>query len=152
MSTKVATIFDHLANITEKKTPWDRLSEADQKSFSPYLINRWLSMSPDLIEIVDMFQQYTIGELDRKYVYQLYQDILPKKRFFVKYIKGKGTEKYNKELISMLANHFEIPSKEAEEYVDMLATIDIDNSCIKDFLRKYGKTDKEINKLLKPEK
>ena len=152
MSTKPATIFDHLSHITEKKTPWDKLSEADQKSFSPYLINRWLSMNMDLIEIVDMFQQYTIGELDRKHVYQLYQDILPKKRIFTKYIKGKGADKYNKELVEMLRNHFSIPSREAEEYIDMLATIDIDNSAIKDFLRKYGKTDKEIVKLLKPEK
>jgi hypothetical protein len=152
MSTKVMTIFDHLANITEKKTPWDKLSEADQKAFSPYLINRWLSMSPDLIEYVDMFQQYTIGELDKKHVYQLYLDLLPKRRFYLKYIKGKSADKYNKDLIEMLRNHFEIPGKEAEEYIDMLATIDTDDGCIKDFLRKYGKTDKEINKLLKPEK
>lgn len=152
MSTKPMTIFDHLANITEKKTPWDKLSELDQKAFSPYLINRWLSMSPDLIEYVDMFQQYTIGELDRKHVYQLYLDLLPKKRFYTKYIKGKGADKYNKELIEMLRNHFEVPSKEAEEYVDMLATLDVGDECIREFLRKYGKTDKEIVKLLKPDK
>ena len=62
---KPATIFDHLANITWKKTDWNQLDEASQKSFSPYLINRWLSMNPDLIEIVDMFQQYTIGPLSK---------------------------------------------------------------------------------------
>ena len=71
---KPATIFDHLGNITWKKTPWDTLDEASQKSFSPYLINRWLSMNPDYIEIVDMFQQYTIGPLSKKHVYQLYFD------------------------------------------------------------------------------
>ena len=76
--TKPATIFDHLANITWKKKPWSELTELDQKSFSPYLINRWLSMNPDLIEIVDMFQQYTIGPLNKKHVYQLYFDVLPK--------------------------------------------------------------------------
>lgn len=149
MSVKTATIFDHLANLTEKKTPWDRLSEADQKSFSPYLINRWLSMSPDLIEIVDAFQQYTIGELDRKHVYQLYQDILPKKRIFMKYIKGKGSDKYNKDLVEILCEHFEIPSREAEEYIDMLNGMDISTECIKELLSRYGKTDQEIKKLLK---
>ena len=149
MSVKTATIFDHLANLTEKKTPWDRLSEADQKSFSPYLINRWLSMSPDLIEIVDAFQQYTIGELDRKHVYQLYQDILPKKRIFMKYIKGKGVDKYNKDLVEILCEHFEIPSREAEEYIDMLNGMDISTEYIKELLSRYGKTDQEIKKLLK---
>ena len=39
---KPKTIFDHLAGITFKKTKWEDLTEADQKSFSPYLINRWL--------------------------------------------------------------------------------------------------------------
>ena len=84
--TKPATIFDHLANITWKKKPWSELTELDQKSFSPYLINRWLSMNSDLIEIVDMFQQYTIGPLSKKHVYQLYLDFLPKAKMFAKYI------------------------------------------------------------------
>ena len=75
---KPKTIFDHLAGITHKKTKWDDLTEADQKSFSPYLINRWLSMAPELIEIVDMFQHYTIGPLTKEHVYKLYYDILPK--------------------------------------------------------------------------
>ena len=48
---KPATIFDHIANLTHKKVSWDKLSEADQKSFSPYIINRWLSMHMDIIEI-----------------------------------------------------------------------------------------------------
>ncbi len=69
---KAATIFDHLAGITYKKTPWESLSEADRKSFSPYLINRWLSMNEDLIEYVDAFQQYTIGPLSVREVYKLY--------------------------------------------------------------------------------
>ena len=53
---KPATIFDHLANITHKKVPWEKLSDLDQKSFSPYLINRWLSMNMGLIEIIDFTQ------------------------------------------------------------------------------------------------
>jgi hypothetical protein len=89
---KAATIFDHLAGITYKKTPWESLSEADRKSFSPYLINRWLSMNEDLIEYVDAFQQYTIGPLSVREVYKLYWDLLPKQRFRFKYIKGKKVQ------------------------------------------------------------
>ena len=83
MASKPATIFDHLANITWKKTNWNKLDEASQKSFSPYLINRWLSMNPNYIEIVDMFQQYTIGPLSKKHVYQLYLDFLPKQKSII---------------------------------------------------------------------
>jgi len=147
MSTKPATIFDHLSHITEKKTPWDKLSEADQKSFSPYLINRWLSMNMDLIEIVDMFQQYTIGELDRKHVYQLYQELLPKRKMYNKYIKAKDSDKYNKELLEFVAKHYQVSIREATEYVAML--LDIDKELVVDILRKYGKTDKEIKSLMK---
>lgn len=147
MSTKPATIFDHLSHITEKKTPWDKLSEADQKSFSPYLINRWLSMNMDLIEIVDMFQQYTIGELDRKHVYQLYQELLPKRKMYTKYIKAKDSDKYNKELLEFVAKHYQISIREATEYVAMM--LNMDKELVVDILRKYGKTDKEIKSLMK---
>ncbi len=147
MSTKAATIFDHLSHITEKKTPWDKLSEADQKSFSPYLINRWLSMNMDLIEIVDMFQQYTIGELDRKHVYQLYQELLPKRKMYNKYIKAKDSDKYNKELLEFVAKHYQISIREATEYVAMM--LNMDKELVIDILRKYGKTDKEIKSLMK---
>ena len=136
--------FDHLANITWKKTPWDTLDEASQKSFSPYLINRWLSMNPDYIEIVDMFQQYTIGPLSKKHVYQLYFDFLPKQKTFNKYIKGKKVDKYNKDLVKFIANHFEVRKDEAEEYIGLLGKDEIIP-----LLKKYGKTDKEAKSLLK---
>ena len=141
---KPATIFDHLANITWKKTPWNKLDEASQKTFSPYLINRWLSMNPDYIEIVDMFQQYTIGPLSKKHVYQLYFDFLPKQKSFNKYIKGKKQDKYNKELVKLIAGHYQIAKIEAEEYIGLLEK---DN--LVSIIKKYGKTDKEIKGLLK---
>lgn len=147
MSAKPATLFDHLSHITDKKTPWDKLSEMDQKSFTPYLINRWLSMNPDYIELVDMLQQYTIGGLDRKHVYQLYLDLLPKRKVYTKYIKGKDSDKYNKELIEFIALHYQVSERESYEYVAML--MDFDKEFLIDILAKYGKTEKEIKKLLK---
>ena len=141
---KPATIFDHLGNITWKKTPWDKLDEASQKTFSPYLINRWLSMNMDYIEIVDMFQQYTIGPLSKKHVYQLYLDFLPKQKTFNKYIKGKKMSKYNKSLVKIVATHYQVAYLEAEQYIDLL-----EENEISDLLKKYGKQEKEIKGLLK---
>ena len=141
---KPKTIFDHLAGITFKKIKWEDLTEADQKSFSPYLINRWLSMSPELIEIVDMFQHYTIGPLTKEHVYKLYFDVLPKGKFFSKYIKGKKSDKYNTELVSFIAKHFEIAKNEAEEYISLL-----DKDQLRSICKKYGKSDKEIKQWLK---
>jgi len=141
---KPATLFDHLANITWKKKPWSMLTELDQKSFTPYLINRWLSMNPDYIEIVDMFQQYTIGPLNKKHVYQLYYDILPKAKTFNKYIKGKKMNKYNKSLVTVVANHYQVSRIEAESYIDLL-----EQDEITDLLKMYGKQEKQIKELLR---
>ena len=146
---KAATIFEHLAHLTNRKKDWNNLSEQDQKSFVPYLINRWLSMNPDLIEVVDMFQQYTIGPLSKKHVYQLYLDFLPKAKMFAKYIKGKKMDKYNKDLVNIVGQHYQVPKTEAEEYITILLSNSdtIDN--LVTILKMYGKTEKEIKGLLK---
>jgi hypothetical protein len=144
---KTATIFDHLANITFKKVDWNTLSELDQKSFSPYLINRWLSMNSDLIEIVDMFQQYTIGPLSKKHVYQLYCDILPKQKMYSKYIKGTKAKEYNKDLLIMLTQHYQISKRDAKTYIDFWKDNSVDD--LKNLLKDYGKTEKEIKQWLK---
>ena len=144
MPKKTATIFDHIAGITHKKKLWDKLSEADQKSFSPYIINRWLSMHPDLIETIDLLQRYTIGPLSKKHVYQLYYDVLPNANVRAKYIKGKKQDKYNKDLVKFIANHYQIAKIEAEEYIGLLTKDDLTS-----ILKQYGKTEKEIKKLLK---
>ncbi len=149
MAKKPATIFDHIAGITYRKKDWNKLTEADQKSFSPYIINRWLSMHTDLIEIIDMFQQYTIGPLSKKHVYQLYHNILPSANFRAKYIKGKKVDKYNKELITYVKNHFEISKREAEMSVDLMVRTTDGIQHLVDILKLYGKSEKEIKKLLK---
>jgi proline dehydrogenase len=101
-------------------------------------------MNPDLIEIVDMFQQYTIGPLSKKHVYQLYLDFLPKAKMFAKYIKGKKMNKYNKDLVTVIANHYQIARIEAEQYIDLM-----EQSEITELLKRYGKQEKEIKGLLK---
>ena len=116
---KPATIFDHISGITSKKKTWDKLSEVDQKSFSQYIINRWLSMHPDLIETIDMLQRYTIGPLSKKHVYQLYYDVLPNANVRAKYIKGKKMDKYNKDLVNFVKDNYQINSREDEEYVEL---------------------------------
>ena len=106
-------------------------------------------MHPDLIETVDALQQYTIGPLNKKHVYQLYYDILPKASVRAKYIKGKKVNKYNKDLISFVKDHYQINSREAEEYVDIFIRTNSGIQSLVDIMKTYGKTEKEIKKLLK---
>ena len=147
---KARNIFEHISGITDKKTPWDVLSDADKKSFTPYIINRWLSMNIDFIELVNELQRYTIGGVSAEETYKLYYDILPKQKQFNKYIKGKKADKYNPALVELLSMHFLVSEKEAMEYIDIYQETSLNT--LKEIIKKYGKTDKEVDKLLKNEK
>ena len=147
MAKKALTIFDHLAKLTHKKVPWSELSELDQKSFAPYLINRFLSMNPDYIELVDMLQQYTIGLLDKKQVYQLYYELLPKVKTFSKYIKGKKGNKYQPELVKFICDRFWVNKQEASDYLELLPKEELVSE-----LKRYGNDDANIKRLLKKPK
>ena len=68
-------IFDWLNQITYNKKDWNTFSEEDHKSFSTFIINRFLSMNKEWIEIVNMLQQYTIG-MESKDVYNLYKNLI----------------------------------------------------------------------------
>ena len=127
------TIFDWVNNILVYKKPWDEFTEDEQKKFSPFIINRWLSMDKDFIEIVNFFQKYAIGTLESREVYNWYCDILPKGKRFNKYIKGKKNKKYDKEMINIISNHFEVSKQETKTYIDLL-----DKQEIKEIYKMYG--------------
>lgn len=147
---KAKSIFDHLSGLTDKKISWEHLTDADRKSFTVYIVNRWLSMNMDFIEIVNEFQKYTIGQISPAETYKLYFDVLPKQKQFNKYIKGKKADKYNSELVELLSKHFLISEKQATEYLDMSQELSLNT--LKEIVKKYGKTDKEVDKLFKPAK
>ena len=138
------TIFDWVNNILVYKKHWDEFTEDEQKKFSPFIINRWLSMDKEFIEIVNVFQKYAIGTLDSREVYKWYCDVLPRGKRFNKYIKGKKLKKYDKELINVLINHYECSKLHIEEYLEFLSKDDLYN-----ILVKYGKDKKTIKRLCK---
>ena len=138
------TIFDWINQILVKKTHWNEFTEDEQKKFSPFIINRWLSMDKDFLEIVNYFQKYSIGTLEPREVYKWYCDMLPKGKRFNKYIKGKKDKKYNTELIDIMVMHFECSKLQVKDYLDLIAK----NELI-EILEKYGMNEKTIKRLLK---
>ena len=101
------TIFNWIDQILVDKKPWNSFTENEQKKFSPFIINRWLSMDKEFIEVVNYFQKYAIGILESREVYKFYCDILPKGKRFNRYIKGKKNKKYESELIKIISKYFE---------------------------------------------
>lgn len=135
------TIFDWLKEITYNKSPWNKFSNEQIKTFEPYMINRFLSMSSDYLELVNYVQ--TIPYTEKEKYYKIYCDLLPKKQFWSKYIKS-NTKQPNKDLMKYLTTYFECSSKEATEYLNLL-----NENQIKDILSDFGIDNKDIKKLIK---
>jgi hypothetical protein len=141
---KSATIFDFIEGVTSKKKPWNKWNETDQKAFSPYIVNRWLSMRQDLVEVINELQTYTIGLLRPQETYRLYHELLPHNKAFAKYIKGKKEDKFSDKLISQVAEHYKVSRSEATDYVYLMDQ----TSCTR-LLNLYGYTEKEVKSMLK---
>jgi len=138
------TIFNWINEILVSKKHWNEFTEDEQKKFSPFIINRWLSMDNEFLEIVNFFQKYSIGTLEPREVYKWYCDMLPKGKRFNKYIKGKKDKKYNTELIDIMVRHFECSKSQVKDYLDLIA-----KSELIEILEKYGMNEKTIKRLLK---
>ena len=136
------TIVDWMNQLLVHKKPWEEHSETDRKKFSPFIINRWLSMDTDFIEIVNYFQKYSIGQLKPREVYKWYCDILPKGKRFNKYIKGKKSKKYEDWLIKLLSNYYKCSKLQVTEYLEL-----IDKQELKTILEMYGTDKKQIKKV-----
>ena len=143
------SIVDYIDGLTINKKQWNSYTEAEQKGFLVFITNRWLSMDMDLIELINYLQQYTVGQLNQKEVYNLYKGILPKRKLYIRYIKGAEQDKYNDELIEYLSLYYEISKTEAKSHLDILFRDMGGISHLKEILSKYGLDEKKINKLIK---
>ena len=141
-------IFDHINNLTYVKKPWGEYSDAEKKSISVYMVNRFLSMNYDYIEFVNMLQRYTIGVLETREVYKLYYDLLPKQKSFNKYIKSKAESLYTTELIQYMCKYFEVSSSEAISYLDIYFKTPDGMVEVRSILEKYGLEEKKIRKII----
>ena len=138
------TIFEWINQILVHKKPWDSFTELDQKAFSPFIINRWLSMDEEFIEVVNYFQKYAIGTLEPREVYKWYSDFLPRGKRFSKYIKSKKDKKYEPELIKLICKYFECSKLQTRELLQLISKEEL-----KQILEMYGIDNKKIRKFIK---
>ena len=145
---KTKTLFDHIKAVTQFQDPkyWDKLEESDKKTWSNYMIHRFLSMNPDWIEVLSEIQPYT-QVLEPKQLYLSLIGIIPKGRYFLKYTKGKKDNKYESFLIDILVQDFQCSTKEAEDYCEILYSTREGRENIKYICERYGIEKKQITKL-----
>ena len=134
-------LFSWIDELFVKKRAWDSFSDEDRKKFSPFMVNRYLSMNDDFLPIINHFQNLTIEVMPIGVVYKFYCSLLPKKKTFLRYLSGKKT-KTNEKVVPFIQEYFEVSKLQASEYYKLMTTDEI-----KSLLKKYGKTDKEIKKM-----
>jgi hypothetical protein len=138
---KKFTIFDWLNEITLKKRDWSEFNEEEKNEFNPYLINRFLSMNKDYIELVNYIQNIPYTEKEK--YYKIYKELIPKRKVWLKYIKSQVKDP-NSELTGIISKHYEFSKREARMYLGYLKKDEI-----QDILEKRGIDEKQIKKLLK---
>lgn len=107
-------IFDHIKNITTNKGPY-----LGDEGWNNWMINRYLSMDQDYVEVVNIVQKNT-WQMKGEYLYNLYKDLIPKQYKFLKYIKPTKKIEYNQDEVDAVASYFEVSKKQAKEYISML--------------------------------
>ena len=136
------TLFDWLNQILLHKKNWEDFDESEQKTFNTFMINRFLSMSSDFVEAVNICQEHTYQMRDKD-VYNLYKNLFPKQKKFLRYIKGKK-DKFPKKLLTFLSEHFQVSQREVTDYLEIL-----DKKQIEEICKQYGKNKKQIKELMK---
>jgi hypothetical protein len=110
------TLFDWLNEITYSKRPWNKFTDEEKSTFNTYMINRFISMDSNYIDVVNLIQRYP--NCSNKWVYKFYCDMLPKKKSFFRYIKSKI--KWDKETVDKIADYYKCSTREAKEYISIL--------------------------------
>lgn len=136
---KQKTIFDLLNDITFNKVAWKDQLEVDRKMVQPYMLNRWFSMSKEYLDIIASVQPLT-DILNPEQYYEFYRDLLPKKKFFVKYIKSQ-VEKDDKQLnlINFLSQRLQLSEREVKDLLEFTTKQELE-----EYIRGCGFNDKQL--------
>jgi hypothetical protein len=136
------SLFDHIKQITNVQNTlyWESISDGDKKTWSNYMVHRFLSMKSEWIHVVNEIQKY--WEIKPKNLYQFYIDVLPRSRTFLRYTKSKKKSKVEKWAMEHLKDYFECSSREVEQHLEILTKEQVTT-----IVMKYGVDDKQLKKL-----
>ena len=137
----IPTVWKWLEEITFYKTPIEDISDDSWENWNSYTVNRSISMKQEYIEIANYVQTIPFGQ--KKQIYQIYRDMLPKRKVFLKWIKSTQPSP-NQQLVEHIASYFEVGQFTAKEYTKVLTSKEK-----KSILSNMGIDEKEQKKLLK---
>ena len=117
------TIFDWLNEITSSKRSWDEFTDIDRESFNPYMINRFISMKREYVDIVNISQKYV---LPKRKLYEFYCGLLPISKSFFRYVKSNKS--INQEQVNALSKYYMCSTREIIDVLPLLEEQEIERT------------------------
>ena len=136
----IKNIWDWLKQINYIKADPSSFSDKDWDIWNSYMVHRFISMNPDYIDIANEVQ--SINPQNKKEIYSIYREYIPKNNKWNKYIKS-NVKQHKGELLTYLAKYWECSQNEVKEYLNFL-----EDEEILRILNSMGIQPKEINQLL----
>jgi len=137
----IPTVWKWLEEITYFKTPIEDISEESWDNWNSYTVNRSISMKQEYVELSNFVQSIPYDQ--KKQIYSIYKEMLPKRKVFLKWIKSTQPSP-NPQLVEYVASYYEVGQFTAKEYTKVLT-----NKEKKSILENMGVDEKEQKKLLK---
>lgn len=137
----IPTVWKWLEEITFHKTPIENITEDSWDNWNSYTVNRSISMQKEYIELANYVQSIPYDQ--KKQIYQIYKEMLPKRKVFLKWIKSTQPSP-NQQLVEYVSLYYEVGQFTAKEYTKVLT-----NKEKKSILDDMGIDEKEQKKLLK---
>tara|TARA_R100000353_G_scaffold165527_1_gene126696 strand:+ start:325 stop:738 length:414 start_codon:yes stop_codon:yes gene_type:complete len=136
----IKNIWDWLKQINYIKADPSSFSDKDWDIWNSYMVHRFISMNQDYIDIVNEVQ--SINPQNKKEIYTIYREYIPKNNKWNKYIKS-NVKQHKSELLTYLAEYWECSQNEVKEYLNFLE----DDEVLR-ILNSMGIQPKEINQIL----
>lgn len=145
---KSRTLFHHLKEITSNQSPdyFDTLSESDKKTWSTFMIVKFLSMNENWTPIINEIQKIA-HTLEPSVLYKLLINVIPKSNVFLKYIKAADDAKFESWVVELFAKHFQTSNAKSVDYLKILYASDEGRDVIQDVCESYGVEPTKIKKL-----
>lgn len=141
------TPFDHINAIynNQRLDYYDTLTDHDKKTFNAYVISMGISMNWDFLPIVNIANRYW-DELSPRSLYLFYSQLIPKGKYFNKWVKGKKDASYEPWLIQLVSKKYEISHDEATVYISIFLKTDEGRAELREICTGFGVDEKKLKK------
>jgi len=145
---KALGLFDHVNHIRKVQSSdyYDKLSDADKKSFNHFMILRFLSMDRSSIDSISSIAKYQ-SDIPSRNFYTLCTAVTNQSSTYFPYVKS-NSKGFTSDLLNLVSKRFEVSKSEAKEYCHLYMKDESGVIELKSICKAYGLTDKEVESIM----